>query len=198
MRRVTDVEELEKKYPMKYNEFKEKIIKLFLDEEEYYYGKKYSKKEKEEFLNYREDFKQDYRNACYYYDINENKNFNDEDLFFIVESLSVGCHSYFYRKDSSIKFEKGKYPLTMDEFKKKVTTLFFKTYYDPSLYEERVKAIEDEGPNLWNMLYGQACYDYDRAVDRYYNYESDYFPPLVFDEPGLLQTPVSVLNMMIP
>lgn len=90
MRRVTDVEELEKKYPMKYNEFKEKIIKLFLDEEEYYYGKKYSKKEKEEFLNYRGDFKQNYRNACYYYDIGENKNFNDEDLFFYSGIIICG------------------------------------------------------------------------------------------------------------
>jgi len=35
MRRVTDVEELEKKYPMKYNEFKEKIKNLFLNEGEY-------------------------------------------------------------------------------------------------------------------------------------------------------------------
>ena len=180
-------------------EFKEKIINLFLNEEEYYYRKKYSKEEKEEFIKYDNDFKQDYRNACYHYDIGENKNFSAKDLFFIVESLSVGCHSYFYRKNSSVKLEKGKYPMTMDEFKEKVTDLFFKTYSNPSLYDERVKAIEDEGPNLWNMLYGQACYDYDRAVERYYNYESDYFPLLVFDEKyGLIETPVSVLSMMIP
>ena len=161
MRRVADVEELEKKYPMKYNEFEKKIINLFLNEDEYYYGKKYSREEKKEFLNNEEDFKQYYRNAAYYYDTGENKKFSDDDLFFVVESLSVGCHSYFFRKNSPVKLEKGEYLLTMDEFKDKVTSLFFKTYSDPSLYDERVKAIEDEGPNLWNMLYGQACYDYE-------------------------------------
>ena len=188
------------KYPLSYEEFKEKLINLFINDETHFYGKKYTKEEKKEYITNEDDddFKQYYRNACYKYDIGENKNFNDDDLIFLIESLSIGCHSYFYRKNSSKKFEKGKPPLTMDEFKDKVLNLYFKTYSDPSLYDERVKAIEDEGPNLWNMLYGQACYDYDRAVEEYYNYESDYFPPLIFEKYGLLQTPVSVLSMMIP
>jgi len=86
-----------------------------------------------------------------------------------------------------------KYPMTYDEFEKRVIELFLEDYTDDVL-EVMVKKVDDElsnTPNFLETLYGQSCFIYE-SPELYGDTCKK-----CFEDNFLRQTPVAQLRLLI-
>ncbi len=63
----------------------------------------------------------------------------------------------------NMKLDEKNYPMTYEEFEKRVIELFLEDYSDDSLQLMKEKIVEElkEENNFIGMLYGQTCFIYD-------------------------------------
>lgn len=89
--------------------------------------------------------------------------------------------------------EKQKYPLTYEQYEKKVISLFLEDYSDEKLGEmtQRIDDLLGEENNFIEQLYGYDCFTYDSP--HIYGETCK----KAFDDDFLRQTPVAQLRMLI-
>lgn len=113
---------------MSYEEFKNKILKLFL-ENEWEYHKKFTREEKQEFIDNHEfdthvfDYHEAYMNECKNYDEGKANAFNNNDeASRYMRGLLDDCDLYFFSKAYPLvgyeKIDESKYPMSYKEFYK--------------------------------------------------------------------------------
>lgn len=81
----------------------------------------------------------------------------------------------------------NEYPMTLDEFKKRVVELFLEGADSPEDLESRIYTLEHDGGNeLLEGEYSYACYYYDDPQN----------PSNQFTDEGLIIQPVRILKMI--
>ena len=123
----------DKKYPVSYEQFKDTLLRVFL-ERDWEYDRKFTKEEKQEFIdNNNFDFKESYEWECKNYDAGRLNAFDTpEDAHKYIMGLLLDCEMYFASKESSEKvttaggIDESKYPMTYNEFKNKIMELYVK------------------------------------------------------------------------
>ena len=158
---------------MNYEEFKNKILNLFINDSEVIYEQDYTKKEKQEFIdNNTFDYHQAYEEECEEYDNGDKTVFQDDNLKTYLLNLSFECHLYHQAKNQSTKENKNtKYPMTLDEFTEKVTEELIKDcnkIYGDSR-EATLKDLDEalsEDSTLISAEYMRYCDIYDNVTDR--------------------------------
>lgn len=93
----------------------------------------------------------------------------------------------------NMKFDENNYPMTYEEFEKRVIELFLEDYTDDVL-EVMVKKVDDElsnTPNFLETLYGQSCFIYE-SPELYGDTCKK-----CFEDSFLRQTPVAQLRLYL-
>ena len=82
--------------------------------------------------------------------------------------------------------DESKYPMTYDEFEKRVIELFLGAASSPKDLEFRQYILNEEVDDLIECEYKNACYNYDNPD----------FPSNQFTDEGLINQPVRILEMI--
>ena len=85
------------------------------------------------------------------------------------------------------------YPMTYNEYEKRVVELFLENYEGEALelMRQRVADVLSEEPNFIQSLYGYDCFDYDHPEIYGENCKK------TFEDYHLRQTPVANLRLLI-
>ena len=158
---------------MNYEEFKNKILNLFINDSEVIYEQDYTKKEKQEFIdNNTFDYHQAYERECKEYGGGDKTVFQDDNLKTYLLNLSFECHLYHQIKKQPMQENKNtEYPMTLDEFTEKVTEELIKDcnkIYGDSR-ETTLKDLDEalsEDSTLISAEYIGYCDIYDNVTDR--------------------------------
>jgi len=166
----------EKRYPISYNTFKNRIIEYFI-EKDWDYNTKFTKEQKIEFIeNNKIDFKKSYKEECDNYDKGLLNVFTTpEDTHKYILGLLFDCEQYHNSKEDDKtqkpKIDESKYPLTYKEFENILGELFIKRaqgmYKDVTQEdaEEGWKTfLKEEGP--FHRIYKEHCEMYDHSSKR--------------------------------
>lgn len=146
---------------------------MFLKDDEIIYGKKYTREEKQEFIDANTfDYHQAYEAECKDYDNGDRTVFDNDNLRTYLFNLSFECHLYHQDKGDSVKeIIEGDYPISLDEFTEKVTEELVKDCHD--IYgDDRQTTLDDlnralgEDSTLISSEYRKYCDTYDKTVNR--------------------------------
>ena len=165
-------------YPKSYDEFKEAIIKAFVENEWQYNGTVYSKKEKQEFINnHNFDFKESYEEECENYDEGRINVFeNPEEAQYHILGLLYECSNYLNSTHTeSYKKVENEYPMTFDEFKKILVESFIERSKNHGINKEDAlnnleNYYKEHDPSRLKTDYVESCHYYDKIL----NGEEDY------------------------
>lgn len=158
---------------MTYEKFKNTILDLFINNDDIYYEKKYSKKERQEFVdNNNFDYKDAYKEECNAYDEGDKTVFEKENLETYLINLSFECFIYHGSKDEPVKeIDESEYPMTLDEFTEKVTEKLIEDCHN--IYgDDRETTLGDlnnalqEDSTLISAEYDRYCDIYDNSLGR--------------------------------
>ena len=158
-------------YPMTYEEFKNKILTLFL-ENDWEFRREFTREEKQEFVdNHNFDYHESYRDECRNYDEgNINVFDNHGDAFKYIMGLLDDCDMYFYRKTHPRKelekVDESKYPMTYNEFYKILREKLLEDAIEirgvpEEEAKERIDACFKPDTDDGYIYYLQSCEDYD-------------------------------------
>ena len=158
-------------YPLTYEEFKNKILTLFL-ENEWEYHKKFTKKEKQEFIdNHDFDYHESYRKECMNYDEkNINVFDNQKEVSGYMRGLLDDCDLYLYRKTHPQKelekVDESKYPMTYNEFYKILREKLLEDAIEnrgvpEEEAKERINSNFKPGTDDGYIFYLKSCKAYD-------------------------------------
>lgn len=184
--RCPDVEEVRKereiitaydesKYPLTYEQFKEHLLRIFV-EREFDYDRTFSCEEKQEFVdNHDFDFHEYYNSECEKYDKNQPNLLElSEDQIYPVDALFFDCDIYYISKEvlkeesEEVNIDESKYPLTYSLFKEKMIGSLIKhtNRYVMSKDEVISDLIEffENDPEYLLYSYHKKCEEYDELI----------------------------------
>lgn len=168
----------ENTYPVSYDQFKNRIIEIFI-EKDWNYNTKFSKEQKKEFIeNSNINFWESYQEECANYDNGYLNVFTTpEDTHKYIMGLLFECEMYFISKTSQAESKKpdeideSKYPMIYKEFEKILGELFVedapKMYKNVSTEEAKEgwkNFLKEQGP--FNEVYEEYCEMYDNPSKR--------------------------------
>ena len=175
----------ESKYPMTYEEFKEQLLKIFI-EQDWTYDRKFSREDKKEFVDCHEfDFHDHYNKECEKYDSNKTNFFEKNDEYEIpIKKLLFDCDIYHITKELSgtshelKKVAESSYPLNYQEFKEKMIGLLIKKTQHYKIPKKEVlsdlKREFNDDPDCLLHYYRSQCEDYDKAISQKRSIEASY------------------------
>jgi len=166
---------------MNYETYKEKILKLFLEDDEVTYEQEYTRDEKQEFLDENTfDYHEAYEAECRAYDKGDVDVFGDDNLKSYLFNLAFECHLYHQNKEGDdVESVKADYPMTLSEFTEKVTEELVKVCHNvygdsrETTLNDLDKALEEDS-SLISAEYDRYCYTYDKASGRDDDFPVDY------------------------
>jgi len=167
-----------KKYPVSYNTFKNRILEFFL-EKDWEYNTKFTREQKQEFLdNHEIDFQESYDEECQNYDKGLHNVFDTPgDTHKYILGLLFDCEMYFASKtlpEESTKkkvIDETKYPMTFKQFKEKMIELLIRdagkiSNVPPEQVPLDVEEFLKEQPTYLSDIYQECCEEYDNSSNK--------------------------------
>lgn len=168
----------ESKYPLTYEEFEDKILEIFV-EEDMEYPVKFSSGEKREFVMTHDfDFHEAYNEECEKYDEGKANLFEDTEKDIpMIQDLLFDCDVYYTSKELANEttlisdLDENAYPMTYQLFKEKMIRSLVKMSKRISKMSkdeviEELKPFFKENPNYLAHIYRDKCQDFDRYTSK--------------------------------
>ena len=161
-------------YPVIYDEFRDKIIELFI-ENELKLDLEFTKEQRREFMdNNDRSFREDYEFECKNYAEGQPNVFdNPENIKFYIMGLNFDCQMYYIQKESppdaldDYDIDESKYPLNYEQFKKRLIEVLIKdakriSKVDKDEVLRDVRQYIKDYPTALPFFYRQTCKHYDK------------------------------------
>ena len=185
-----------RKYPVTYNTFKNRILEFFL-EKDWNYNTTFTREQKQEFLdNHELDFTESYNEECQNYDKGLLNCFDTpSETHKYILGLLFDCEKYYAPQEAAKQSPKNKgYSMTYDEFEEKFLELLVKSATEQyNVSEQQVKKDFDnfvkENSDSVRYDYRERCQMYDYAL---VHSDEEYIIPAdkVFSDDSLDSVPV--------
>jgi len=180
------------KYPVDYDTFKNRILQSFL-KHDWKYTTKFTKKQKEEFINkHNFDFRESYEEECQNYDNGfENVFDKPEDTHKYILGLLFDCDQYYnskQREEPVKEVDEGRYPVTYNEFEEIIRKLFIRDA--PKQFTDVTTRDAEDGWKQYLEENGDVRDTYEERCEMYDNPSSNIPKDKVFTEEALSAGPV--------
>lgn len=169
-----------KKYPMTLEEFKNRLFELFIErgnkkEDWHYFTDPKHYLEKKETL-----IESWYKQFCYHLDVLNSNHFTDEGLIERIERIEI-----------DIACDNTEFPMTLEDFKERVTYLFLHTGgQDIEVKKQFLKEFLEEDSKFFENEYEDLCARYCEAII----VKKDHHPEAFFKDSLLISIPVNILE----